>query len=73
MMDHLAQHPPQTREELVAYAAYTLADTPDSLDHWITTPAARDAISALLADLNAKRQRDARAGVRLRRGDATRR
>ena len=55
MMDYLAQHPPRTREEVVAYAAYTLAGTPDILDHWLTTAAAQDAISALLADLNAKR------------------
>ncbi len=55
MMDYLAQHPPQSREEVVAYAAYTLAGTPDILDHWLVAPAAQDAISALLADLNAKR------------------
>jgi hypothetical protein len=52
MMDHIAEHPPATREEVVAYAAYALAGCPDTLDSWLATAAAQDAISALLADLD---------------------
>jgi hypothetical protein len=52
LMDHIAGHPPETREEIIAYAAYALAGCPDTMDHWLATEAARDAISALLADLD---------------------
>jgi hypothetical protein len=52
MMDHIAGHPPETREQVIAYAAYALAGCPDAVDHWLATTAAQNAIAALLADLD---------------------
>jgi len=52
MMDHMAEHPPETREEVVTLAAYALAACPADLDTWLATPDAQDAIAALLADLD---------------------
>jgi hypothetical protein len=53
MMDHMAEHPgPESREDIVAYAAYALAGCPDGVATWLETPAAQVAISALLADLD---------------------
>jgi hypothetical protein len=52
MMDHIAEHAPETREEVIAYAAYALAGCPDTVNRWLATTAAQDAIAALLADLD---------------------
>jgi hypothetical protein len=52
MMDDVAEHPPETREDVVAFAAYALAECPADLDTWLATQDAQDAISALLAELD---------------------
>jgi len=44
----MAEHPPASGDQVTAYA-YALAGCPDDLAIWLETPAAQDAISALLA------------------------
>lgn len=62
MMDHMTRHPPESREEVAAYAAYALAGSPDTIDHWLGTAAAQDAISALLANLDRYKERASAGG-----------
>jgi hypothetical protein len=48
ILHHMAEHPPASGDQVTAYA-YALAGCPDDLAIWLETPAAQDAISALLA------------------------
>jgi hypothetical protein len=48
ILHHMAEHPPESRDHVTAYA-YALAGCPDDLAIWLETPAAQDAISAVLA------------------------
>jgi hypothetical protein len=44
----MAEHPPASGDQVTAYA-YALAGCPEDLAIWLETPAAQDAISAVLA------------------------
>jgi hypothetical protein len=48
ILHYMAKHPPESRDQVTAYA-YALAGCPDDLAIWLVTPAAQDAISAVLA------------------------
>jgi hypothetical protein len=48
ILHHMAEHPPESGDQVTAYA-YALAECPDDLATWLETPAAQDAISAVLA------------------------